>query len=345
ARMKRFTMKLLSNVLPIVFSVIICGCDPSQKMHTGRNYTGELLGKKYEIDIPDDTLNRTALIDSVFTTFEQIFNSTNPHSLISEINSYHRNDTVFVLNDSARLFGIVSDLASDLCRKTVRSWDPASAPLRRNMLTAGNLGDVSDSLLEACSFNELNIRMQEHFDERGKYESTSLLKRNLLTELDFTDIASALAVDYLAEAFILHGIKSFKISHDGDVKCHGLNGNPLGTIELGIGSNKDNPKVDIGNTSFAMRDATDKQSMVDPETGYTSSGPIVYVAIATPLLTEARIFSQAFIIKDLNSISNYYTQNPDSKIHSFIFFQQGDTLQNASTSGFDNLIISSNSVK
>ena len=321
---------------------LLC-CGSSQKNRSGRNYTGQLLGKPYEIDIPDDTINRTELIDSVFNAFEQLFNSTNPHSLISEINSFHRSDTVLVIKDSTRLFGIVFDLSTDLCRNTDRGWDPASAPLKRNILTAGNNAEISDSLLEACAFNEFNIRTQEYLDDKGNYEYTSLVKRNLLTELDFTDVASALAVDYLAEAFILHGIKSFKIAHDGDIKCHGLNGNPLGAAELGMGTDKDNPKVDIGNAAFAMRDATDKQSLIDPATGYISSGPIVYAAIAAPRLTEARIFSQAFIIQDLNSISRYYEENPDSKIHSFIFFQRGDTLQNASTSGFDKLIITSNS--
>jgi thiamine biosynthesis lipoprotein ApbE len=334
-------MKVSMNVLPIVISLFVLGCDSFQKERAGRNYTGELLGKKYEIDIPDDTSNRTTLIDSVFTAFDRLFNSMNPNSLISEINTFHRVDTVFNIKDSTRLFGIVYDLALDLCRKTNRGWDPASAPLKRNLLLSGNNAEISDSLLEACSFNEFNVRMQEHFDVNGNYESTSLLKRNVLTELDFSDIASALAVDYLAEAFILHGINSFKISHDGDIKCHGLNGNPLGILELGMGSGKDNPKVDVGSMAFAVRDATDKQSMIDPETGYISNGPIIYAGVATSQLTEARIFSQAFITQDIHSISQFYQQHPDSKIHSFIFFQNGDTLQNASTSGFDKLIISS----
>lgn len=338
-------MKVFCNVFVWILILLVSGCDDQQKLRPGRNYTGELLGKIYEIDIPGDTLNREALIDSVFTAFEQIFNAADSQSLLYKVNAFHRLDTVLVFNDTTRLFGIVYELAMDLWRITEHGWDPAIAPLKRNLIRSGNDAPISDSLLEACSFNESNIRMQEHFDENGVYKNTSVLKRNLLTELDFADIASALAVDYLAEAFVMHGIKAFRIKHDGDVKCCGLNGDDLAIIELGMGSAQNNPQVDIGNTAYSVCDATEKLSMVDPATGSSASGPIVYAAVAAQLMTEARIFSHAFMVKDLNSIAQYYVLNPESRVQSFLFFQRGDTLQNASTNGFDRLIISPETIK
>ena len=339
--MNRCSMKVVCNVFSLVVLLLISGCDEKGATRPGRNYSGELLGKKYEVDILDDTTNLQWVIDSVFAPIERIFNSSNPQSLINGINAFQRMDTVYDFIDSTRLFGIVYDLSLDLCRNTQRGWDPATAPLKRHLLLSGGNTPVSDSLLEACSFNEFNIRMQEHVDDNGVYSYTSILKRNLLTELDFSDIASALAVDYLAEALVLHGAKAFRIKHDKDVKCYGLKGHELATLPLGMSSGPDNPNVDIGNMAYASRDGKDKLSIVDAETGFFSSGPIVYTAVAAPQLTDARIYSHAFMVKDLNSIADYYTINPDSKLQSFIFFQRGDTLQNASTNGFDQLIVSS----
>jgi len=187
--------------------------------------------------------------------------------------------------------------------------------------------------------------MQEHFDERGVFEKTTILKRNALIELDFSDIASALAVDYLADSFLIHNINTFKICHDGDMRCHGLKGNEIGMTTLGLGNHPDNPLVDIGNIAFAKRDIENKKILVDPNTGYLSEGPIVYSAVVSPLLSEARIFRQAFLLQDLSSVAEYYNRNPETKVNSFIFFQQGDSLQNASTSGFDKLIISNSKTR
>ena len=339
ARMKRCTMNLAINVLCALILFLLWGCKTDHAGIPGRSYSGTLLGMKYEIDTPGDTIDRSDIIDSVFRSFELIFNSSSAHSLINEINNFKRTDTVFVVTDSTRLFGIVYDMASDLSRNTQRGWDPALAPLRRNLLMNGSSAHVTDTLLEACAFNDFNIRMQEHFDERGSYLKTSLLKRNLLIELDFTDIASALAVDYLAEAFVIHGVKSFRITHADDMLCQGLSGNELATVQLGIGTGGENPKVDVGNIAFARRDIEHKKSLIDPSTGYYSEGPVIYTAVVSPKLTEARIFCQAFIIQDLSSIADYYNQNPETNVHSFIFFQQGDTIQNASTSGFDQRIV------
>lgn len=330
-----------------IFSLvlILSGCESATKGVPGRTYSGTLLGKSYTVDIPGDTIDRTAIIDSVFEAFEMIFNSSESQSWISRFNNFNRTDTVFVITDTTRLFGIVFDVASDLHRHTNGSWNPASAPLRRNLLMSVNSPQVSDSLLELCTFDEFSIRMQEHFDERGVFEKTTILKRNALIELDFSDIASALAVDYLADAFLIHNINTFKICHDGDMRCHGLKGNEIGMTTLGLGNHPDNPLVDIGNIAFAKRDIENKKNLVDPNTGYISEGPIVYSAVVSPLLSEARIFSQAFLLQDLSSVAEYYNRNPETKVNSFIFFQQGDSLQNASTSGFDKLIISNSKTR
>jgi thiamine biosynthesis lipoprotein ApbE len=323
----------------------LTSCDSAHKGVAGRSYSGMLLGKKYDIDTPGDTIDRTPIIDSVFTAFETIFNTSDSQSLLSRFNNFNRSDTVFVMADSTRLFGIVYDVSSDLHQHTQGSWNPATAPLRRNLLSAGSAPLVSDSILALCEFTEFSIRMQEHFDEQGGYVKTTILKRNPYIELDFSDIASAIAVDYLAEAFLLHNIKTFRICHDGDTRCHGLSRNEIGLTKLGLGDHPENPVLDIGEIAFARRDLEDKKNLVDPNTGYPSVGPVVYSAVVSPYLSEARIFSQALLLQDLNSIADYYKRNPESKVNSFIFFQQGDSLQNASTTGFDKLIISNSNSK
>jgi thiamine biosynthesis lipoprotein ApbE len=66
---------------------------------------------------------------------------------------------------------------------------------------------------------------------------------------------------------------------------------------------------------------------------------MAYVAIAAPSLAEAEAFSEAFMIMGLEKAGEYYTNNEYSRIQSFIFYTENDTMRSASTEGFDKLLV------
>ena len=75
----------------------------------------------------------------------------------------------------------------------------------------------------------------------------------------------------------------------------------------------------------------------------TATG-MIYVEVLN-LTMAAEVFAEAFMTMDLDKASEYYEQNEYSKIESFVFYTKNKELSNASTEGFDNLLISEDSIR
>jgi len=82
---------------------------------------------------------------------------------------------------------------------------------------------------------------------------------------------------------------------------------------------------------------------VDPTHGYPVENEMAYVGVIAPTLAEARIFAQAFLIMGVEKATEFYNANDESKIHSYMFYKDGEILRNASTNGFDNTIVGTSS--
>ncbi len=85
--------------------------------------------------------------------------------------------------------------------------------------------------------------------------------------------------------------------------------------------------------------------MVDPTYGYPVSNEMVFVSVVAPTLTEAEVFSEAFMIMGLDRAAEYYTNNEQSRIESFMLYEREKQLQSASTEGFDRIMLHADSLE
>jgi len=80
--------------------------------------------------------------------------------------------------------------------------------------------------------------------------------------------------------------------------------------------------------------------MIDPSYGYPpQSSELIYVAVVAPRMTDAVVFSEAFMVMGLGDATLWYEHNPESSVESFMLIQRGEEITNASTLGFDQLLV------
>jgi thiamine biosynthesis lipoprotein ApbE len=84
--------------------------------------------------------------------------------------------------------------------------------------------------------------------------------------------------------------------------------------------------------------------MIDPTYGYPVSNEMVLVSIVAPTLVEAEVFSEAFMIMGLDRAAEYYTNNENSKVQSFMLYEKDEQLQSASTEGLDQIMLHNDSL-
>lgn len=339
--------RVLLFVIVLAGTVSACTEKPESKPLIGRYYTGVLFSKPYSIDVVGDSADYTASMDSVIAIYESIFNVLDPNSLISRINRFGSKDSVFAFNDSTRAFGLVYDLARDLHRITLQYYDPTIAPLRRAWMVTKSRGELEpnlDSLYDFVGFDQSQrgqvlLDMNELTVDGYRYSETQIRKPDERSELDFTGIAAAAALDQLAQFLRDRNVAQFRITYGHSLICEGNVVDTLGVIPMGIGVDSADQFIRVQRGAFCYRTVQDKLAMIDPTYGYPVDNDIVYVGIQAPSLVEAEVFSEAFMIMGLDRASDYYARNETSKIESFMLYNVDKNLQSASTEGFDRLMV------
>jgi len=338
---------LLSILLPA------CKSKPDNVPMSGRYYTGVLFGKPYSIDVVGDTSEYRSSIDSIVAVYESLFNTLDPKSLLSQINAYSSNDTLFTFIDSTRAFGLVYDWSRDLHRNTMQYFDPTVAPLKRAWLVTKSKGGLEpnlDSLYEFVGFDhsskgEVTIDLNELTTDGYTYSKTQIRKTDPRVELDFTTMAAAAALDAIGVFFADKGVGQYRIKYGRSVICGGKPlVDTLHVAPMGIGYDSSDQFIRLTGLAYAARTSQEKLAMIDPTYGYPVSNEMVFVGVAAPTLVEAEVFSEAFMIMGLDRATDYYTKNEESRIESFMFYERDDQLQSASTEGFDLIMLHADSL-
>lgn len=329
-------MNLSRLVAALLFILIlVCSaCTDKPQPIIGRNYTGVLFGKPYTIDVIGDSTDYQPQFDAIINNFQKLFDSNNPESTISQFNQLSKEARSLNFKDTSLVFPIVFDLAKELNKRTMKYYDPTVMPLKREWMVAKMAGVTAnlDSLFQFVGFDG-KIDMIEVQD------SIFLRKEDNRTELDFTDLAQALALDHIADFLREKGVLQFKITNERDVIAHGMEIDDLTIIPMGVTSDTTDLKIRLMQSAFTYSNVQDKMSMVDAVYGYPVENEMAYVGVIAPTLAEAKIFSRAFMVMGVEKAAEYYEANEDSKIHSYMFYKDGELLRNASTNGFDNSIV------
>jgi thiamine biosynthesis lipoprotein ApbE len=342
-------MKPVAFGAGILLICLLClfGCKPKQKPLLGRFYTGNLFGKPYEIDAVGDSADYTTQIDSIIRVFQSCFDLMDPESILSQYNAFSRTDTVFVFQDSTRAFGLVYDLARDLNRNTLQYFDPTIGPLKREWIVANSRGDLEpnlDSLYAFVGFDGAKMDLNELNDAQYQYIESQMRKADARVEADFTNLAAAFALDQIGDFLKRQGIIQFRIRYGREVITFGNAVDSLNIVAIGLGNESADQQISLINAAFSSKNSRDKLALIDPTYGYPADNEMAFVAVSAPSLAEAEVFSDAFMLMGLEKISSYYSLNDRTKIESFMFYLDGDTLRKASTNGFDAMIIPTDSL-
>lgn len=326
--------RLLAGVLFIL--IVICSaCSDKPQIIGGRHYTGTIFGKPYTIDVVGDSTDYQPQFDAIIDNFQKLFDSNNPQSIISQFNNLAEGQRSLNFKDTSLVFPIVFDLAKDLNRRTMKYYDPTVMPLKREWMIARMAGISAnlDSIYQFVGFEGIGVDMLEQQD------SIFLRKSDKRIELDFTELAQAITLDHIADFLRGKGVLQFKITYERDVLTHGMEIDELNIIPMGVTSDSADLQIRLLQSAFTYSNVQDKISMIDPVHGYPVENEMAYVGVIAPTLAEAKIFSRAFMMMGIEKASEYYAANEDSKIHSYMFYKDGEILRNASTNGFDNCIV------
>jgi thiamine biosynthesis lipoprotein ApbE len=232
-------------------------------------------------------------------------------------------------------------------------YDPTTAPLKRAWLVTKSKGELEpniDSLFEFIGFErsskgDVLIDLNEQTSDGYQYEKTEVRKTDARVELDFTNVSSAAALDAIASFLNEKGVGQFRITFGRSVLCGGnAIVDTLQIVPMGIGYDTADQYIRLRTGAYAVKTAQDKLGMIDPTYGYPVSNEMVLVAIVAPTLVEAEVFSEAFMIMGLDRAAEYYTNNENSKVQSFMLYEKDDQLQSASTEGFDQIMLHNDSL-
>ena len=338
-------------LLVLVFAA--CTSKPKEVPVTGRYYAGILLGKPYSIDVVGDSTDYRASLDSILLIYESLFNAQDSNSVIAKINAYSDSKQLFSFIDSTHVFGLVYDGLRDLHRYTMQYYDPTTAPLKRAWLLSKSKGELEpniDSLFEFIGFErsskgDVLIDLNELTTDGYQYEKSVVRKTDPRVELDFSTVAAAAALDAIGSFLKERGVGQFRISLGQSVICGGnAIVDTLQIIPMGIGYDTADQYIRLTSGAYAVRTAQDKLGMIDPTYGYPVSNEMVLVSIVAPTLVEAEVFSEAFMIMGLDRAAEYYTNNENSKVQSFMLYEKDEQLQSASTEGFDQIMLHNDSL-
>lgn len=333
--------------VPVVLAVWATSCkDPQPPAIPGRFYTGEFLGKPYTIDVVGDSSDYSAAFDSLLGAVSAAGDLSNPHSVISLFNAFDRTDSAFAFYDSTGVFGILFDLTRDYHHRTNGIFDPTLNPIRRawqeRQAKGWNKGEPDlDELFQYTVFDNAKVDLIELNKEDGyTYEKSYIRKADPRIELDFTALAGAYGMDRIAAFLDEKSVAQWKITYDRASMNRGAWADSLAIIPLGISQNEADQKIRLNGGAFTFCNASDKARMIDPSYGYPpQSSELIYVAVVAPHMTDAVVFSEAFMVMGLEDATLWYEHNPESKVESFMLIQRGEEITNASTLGFDQLLV------
>lgn len=334
---------ILAWLIPVIILMGLFACGEKTKPIEGRYYSGLLFGKPYTIDVVGDSKDYQTQIDSIIRDFEKHFNSLDTSSTIARYNAFARRDVLFEFVDTNRVFGNVYDVMRDLNMQTMRYYDPTVNPLKTAWMVAKFNGGGEpnlDSLFQFVGFDGAKMDLIEMTGDNYEYIKSLLKKSDPRLEADFTNLAMAMALDYIGDFFRSKNIPQFRIKCGQSTICHGNLVDSLTYVPMGIINNSTDQLIRLTNAAFTSKTTKEKVTLVDPTYGYPVDNEMAYVAVSAPTLAQCEAFSEAFMIMGIEQASQYYTANEESRIQSFIFYKEEDNeLHSASTEGFDRLIM------
>ena len=190
-------------------------------------HQGETQGTTYLVKYLSEEPVAQSGIDSILAEVDRAANLWMPESIISRVNAWDREDTVFSFRDDSFVFTSLWLQSEEIHRMTDGAFDPTVLPLvelwgfglsERGEVTPEQVEQVRQWVGLQNGVMDLNP-----VEEAYQIVRTDIRKRYKEAKLDFNSIAQGFTVDLILEWLLDAGIKNAMVEIGGEVRCAGLN--------------------------------------------------------------------------------------------------------------------------
>lgn len=224
-----------TKVVPVGAAFVVlclsgCGDEAPGEPASGLSmwqHQGATQGTTYLVKYLSDEPVPQAGIDSILAEVDQAANLWMPESIISRVNAWNREDTVFSFRDDSFVFTSLWLQSEEIHRLTDGAFDPTVLPLvelwgfglsERGQVTPEQVEQVRQWVGLQNGVMDLNP-----VEEAYQIVRTDVRKRYKAAKLDFNSIAQGFTVDLILEWLLDAGIENAMVEIGGEVRCAGVN--------------------------------------------------------------------------------------------------------------------------
>ena len=309
-------------------------------------HQGETQGTTYLIKYAAETARPQAGIDSILAAVDQAANLWMPESIISQVNAWDREDTVFSFVDETFIFTSLWLQSEELNRLTDGAFDPTVLPLVE--LWGFGLSKRGEVTEEAVRRVQQWVGMQSGVMDLNPVEEayqivrTDLRKKYRDAKLDFNSIAQGFTVDLVLEWLLESGIENAMVEIGGEVRCAGVNdrGEPWHiAIDQPLFTETADRQLEaiIAVSDFAVctsgsyrkfyeADGVKRSHTIDPTTGYPVEHGLLSVTIRAQTAARADALATACMVMGPEAaqafIGRYQRDFPEEQLEAVLLIAQ-----------------------
>lgn len=224
-----------TKVVPVGAAFVVlglsgCGGEAPGESSSGPamwQHQGETQGTTYLVKYLSEEPVAQSGIDSILAEVDRAANLWMPESIISRVNAWDREDTVFSFRDDSFVFTSLWLQSEEIHRLTDGAFDPTVLPLvelwgfglsERGQVTPEQVEQVRQWVGLQYGVMDLNP-----VEEAYQIVRTDIRKRYKEAKLDFNSIAQGFTVDLILEWLLDAGIQNAMVEIGGEVRCAGVN--------------------------------------------------------------------------------------------------------------------------
>ncbi|MCK9561632.1 MAG: FAD:protein FMN transferase [Bacteroidales bacterium] len=321
-------MRFVYFTIILYISCFFYSCNIFNRTPSFIEVSGFIQGTTYRVVAEHkDNVNLQKSIDSIFASFDSVFNNYVPYSLISRVNN---NDSTVVIHDD---FLYLLEKSRYFYEITDGAFDITMAPLAN----AWGFGYKNDTVLP--DKQTIDSLLQFVGMEKIRIENNKIYKQKPHVAIIGNAIAKGYSTDVIAEFLLSHAITNFLVDVGGEMRVYG--NNPQGKMwNVGINTPLEGTAYDeysvivsLENKSIAtsgnyrkfyMKDGEKYAHTIHPKTGYPVSHNLLSASIITDKCIDADALATACMVVGLEKAIEIIDAHP--QFQAVFYYYQQDSL-------------------
>ncbi len=341
---------IINSTIIALLSIILFSCGtkerPMETIAPSITIQGQAQGTTYTITTVGDSINYQPGIDSLLNSFDQDVSLWIDNSLISRLNKFQREDTVFSFYDSTKVFSVLFDLSQEIYEITDGAFDPTVYPL----VEAWGFGlknkesmsqEKVDSLLYYVGFEPFRIDMNE-VEQNYIYQHTDIRIGRAGTRLDFNAIAQGYSVDLIGDYLQMQGVENYMVELGGELKCRGHNAygnawriavdkpvdNEAEREFQAVITVEDRAVATSGNyRKFYTEEGKIFSHTIDPRTGYPVDHSLLSATVLANECSTADAYATAFMVMGVQETAQFLAAHPELGLDVYLLYHDGEKIE------------------